>query len=339
MFNIISDYHKVDKKKWHTFVKNHPLGNIFHTPEMVHLYSISEKHEPLVITCIKPDETIVGILVADIQSEYGGILKLLSSRAIVWGGPLIKDSNLDVFNLILKEFNKICKHKVVYSQFRNLWETSNYKNLFLSQKYHFEDHLDIHFDLSIDTGIIWENIHPTRRKQINRGLKRGITSQVKESLEPSELLTCYQILFSVYKKAKLPYPPLTFFQSAFDIFSGNKGIITTLAYFNNQIVGFRFVLCYNNQIYDWYAGSLEKYYDKYPNDILPWKILQWGRKNGFKLFDFGGAGKPNKPYGVRDYKVKFGGDVVNFGRYERIQTPFFMLIARFGFLIWKKINK
>ena len=37
---------------------------------------------------------------------------------------------------------------------------------------------------------------------------------------------------------------------------------------------------------------------------------------------FGGAGKPDKPYGVRDYKLKFGGQLVNWGRFEKVHKPF-----------------
>ena len=64
--------------------------------------------------------------------------------------------------------------------------------------------------------------------------------------------------------------------------------------------------------------------------LLPWKIMEWGHENGYKLFDFGGAGKPNIPYGVRDYKLKFGGDLVNFGRFEKVHKKYRMAFGKIG---------
>ena len=80
-------------------------------------------------------------------------------------------------------------------------------------------------------------------------------------------------------------------------------------------------LVYQKTIYDYYAGAYKEYYKKYPNDLIPWEVFIYGKKNGFTFFDFGGAGQPNVPYGVREYKKKFGGELINFGRFEKIHKP------------------
>ena len=72
-------------------------------------------------------------------------------------------------------------------------------------------------------------------------------------------------------------------------------------------------LVYKNAIYDFYAGAYPEYYNKYLNDLIPWETFLWVKQNRYTLFDFGGAGKPNKPYSVRDYKIKFCGQWVNLG--------------------------
>ena len=99
------------------------------------------------------------------------------------------------------------------------------------------------------------------------------------------------------------------------------------------------VLVYNETIYDYYAGAYSSFYKKYPNHLIPWEVFKWGNKNDYLIFDFGGAGKPNIPYGVRDYKKKFGGDFVNYGRFTNIHKKNMYMIAKFGFLLWKKIKK
>ena len=60
--------------------------------------------------------------------------------------------------------------------------------------------------------------------------------------------------------------------------------------------------------------------------------------HGYDIFDFGGAGTPKKSYGVRDYKKKFGGKLVNYGRYEEIRRPLKFATANVGFKLWKIIG-
>ena len=66
--------------------------------------------------------------------------------------------------------------------------------------------------------------------------------------------------------------------------------------------------------------------------------MRWGIVNGIKVFDWLGAGKPNKEYGVRDFKLEYGGKVVEFGRYEKIHKPFLMEIGKIGLKLWQKLK-
>jgi len=337
MSSIITDPKQVNENKWNDFVKNHPDGNIFHTPEFVMLYQASAKYEPLVLFCLNEGK-IIGLLVSVIQREYSGFIGFFSSRIIVWGGPLVNDNNADITSLILSEFDKICNKKAIYSQFRNMWNVNSKQEIFKKHGYVFEEHLDILFDLSKGQELLWKEIHPTRRKQINRGIKRGIKTIITDKLKNEDLKICYSILKKVYKEAKLPFPDIQYFNNATSIFQEKGYFNAALAYFQNEIIGFRFFLCYNGLIYDWYAGSRKEHYNKYPNDILPWEILKWGSENGYKTFDFGGAGKPGISYGVRDYKIKFGGTLVNYGRYKKVYKPILFLFSIIGFKIWQLLS-
>jgi len=334
-YRVSSDINSIEITSWQNFATRHSRGNIFQTFEMVEVYLNTKNSEPLVVVCFDEFDTILGILVAVVQKEYSRIFGKLTARAIVLGGPVVNDNNSEVALLIIEEFNRLCRHKVVYSQFRNLWNVNAYSEAFTKTGYVFEEHLDILFDLKKGKDELWKEIHPTRRKQINRGLKREVKTKVSELLQPGELAECYAILRSVYKEAKLPFPPLAYFGNAISSFTKKGYFRAVLAEYNNEIIGFRFFLSYNKLLYDWYAGSKSEHYDKYPNDILPWEILKWGAENGYETFDFGGAGKPDIPYGVREYKLKFGGMLVNFGRYEKIHKPLLMAVAKMGFKFWK----
>ena len=99
-------------------------------------------------------------------------------------------------------------------------------------------------------------------------------------------------------------------------------------------------LVYKDVIYDWYAASDREYSGYHPSDLLPWNTILWAKGNNLKTYDFAGAGKPNKDYSVRDYKLKFGGKLLNFGRYQCIHKPLLYKLGVFGlkayqYLKWK----
>lgn len=335
---IIKDFKQLSVIDWQKFVFDTYGGSIFHLPELFNLYNLDKNLGAIFLAVVDSENRILGVLIAYNYKEFSGLLGSLSSRIISWGGPLVKDCNQFYAGLLLDEFDKVSKRKAIFSQFRNLWDTNSMKGMFLKKGYKFEEHLNFHFDLTVGQEQIWRDIHSTRRKQIKRGESRGVKTLMMNNLSEFELEACYGILSNLYSSIRLPLPEIGFFKRAFSILCPGGYLKTILALYENDIIGFRMVLCYKQLMYDWYAGSSSEHYNKYPNDILPWELMKWGIENGFKTFDFGGAGKPGVQYGVRDYKEKFGGTLVNFGRYEKVHKPLMMLLGKTGFKIWKYIK-
>jgi hypothetical protein len=73
------------------------------------------------------------------------------------------------------------------------------------------------------------------------------------------------------------------------------------------------------------------------SSILRWKEMVWGAEHGYAVCDLGGAGWPDKPYGVRDFKVKFGGQLVQFGRYRKVYAPWRFAFAERAYEIRRKV--
>jgi len=65
--------------------------------------------------------------------------------------------------------------------------------------------------------------------------------------------------------------------------------------------------------------------------MATWAAIDYALKNNIKAFDFMGVGVPDKDYGVRDFKAKFGGEQVNYGRFGRINNKFLYAITEIGF--------
>ncbi len=332
-FKIISDYNLINLVEWENFVKNHPNGNIFQTPDMYNVFKSNKFYEPLILICLDKDEEIVGLMLSVIQKEYRGILGKLSSRSIVYGGPLIKDNNTEIFDILFKEYNKIISRKAIYTQIRNLCDVEYFKEKFESIGYIFKNHLNILIDLTKSENTIWKEIYSRRRSQINKSEKHGVVIRIFDEVDLVD--DSYNILKNVYKRAKLPLAKKEFFLSAYNILGKNGNLRFFGAFYQKKLIGVMYLLCYKERTYEWYIGSYNEYLKIHPNDLIIWEILKWSKNNGFKIFDFGGAGNPDKKYGVRDYKKKFGGEMINYGRYEKIHNRFLMSISIIGFRIWQ----
>ena len=93
-------------------------------------------------------------------------------------------------------------------------------------------------------------------------------------------------------------------------------------------------------IYEWYVCGLdEEYKEQYPSVMATYAAIEYAKQKGIPMFDFMGAGVPDQPYGVRDFKMEFGGEAVEYGRYLHIRKPLLYKIGKLGVKILKSRKK
>jgi len=318
-----------DLDQWDEFIRNHPHGNIFQTSEMAEVYKRTKNYELIRLAAIdRSTKEILGILQGVVIKEVGSFLGSFSARSIIHGGPLLTDGaeGTKALRKLVQCYDKIVHNKVLYTQTRNLWDTSEISSTLNDLGYRYEDHLNFLINLNRSEKEIWRDIHKSRRKGINRAAKKGIV--IEELKEKGLISTVYKILKETYNNARIPLADISLFKSAFEILVPKNMAKFYVAKHEDKIVAVRIILSYRGTIYDWYAGSLSDYLSFYVNEALVWHILKEGANNGYRVFDFGGAGKPNEEYGVREFKRRFGGKLVNFGRYTRVYQPLKLSTAK-----------
>lgn len=336
LFKIETNITQINIKEWTDFVLQHPHGNIFQTPEMYEILKNTNKSAPIIIVVKNENEKIVGCLLSVIQTQYNYPFKLVSSRCIIMGGPLMNDNNPKILDLLLKEHNRIVSKNAIFSQLRNTYNLLELNDIFQKRGYKFESHLNFVIDLSKGNNDVWDEIHEGRKSKIQKAIKSGLSVIVIENnITNEDIDKGYNIIKKVYDNADLPLAEKQLLLNAVN----QNLIVLFLLKKDDEVIGCRFALKYKDQLYGWYAGSNKKYYSLFPNDLLIWETLKWGIDNNYKSFDYGGAGNPNKPYGVRNFKAQSGGQLVNFGRYEKIHSPILNKIARMGFKMWKLFNR
>jgi serine/alanine adding enzyme len=317
---------------WDRFIIDHPNGNIFQSPHMFKVYKKTKNHKPIFVAVVNEKEELCGVLLAVVQSEHKGILGVFSSRSIIMGGPLIKNDDQFVMGIILKAYTDEIKSKVIFSEIRNLHNCRDQSDIFCKANFIYDPHLDILINLKKKEEELMNSIQKNKKRNYTKSTNKGVC--FKEVNDEKELQEGFKLINSTYDRVKLPKPADNLFICAIELLSPNF-IKVFGAYSDSKIIGIRIILTYKKMIYDWYAGSDNESRNMYPNDFLILKILLWGGSNHFSIFDFGGAGKPNVPYGVRDHKMKFGGELVEFGRYIKIHNRMLYKIGLFGLQVLK----
>ena len=328
-----------NKQQWDEFVQNHPHGNIFQTPDMAEVYRQTKNYNPIPLAAIDTNSgEILAVMQAVIIREIGGLLSSLSARSVIQGGPLFVEGKdgLEAVARLMEHYDDAVRKKVVYTQVRNMWDTQgigNVSGLFGSLGYTYDEHLNFMIDLDRPGEEIWRNIHKSRRKGINRAEKSGISIRRMEGL--AELDECYSLIEETYKNVKVPLADISLLKAAYSTFAPDGTADYYIAMQDGEPVGTRITLKFNGTVFDWYAGS--KKGAAYVDEALVWHILKEnaGRQ---QVFDFGGAGHPQKPYGVREFKRRFGGEEVNFGRYGKVHGKNKKRVAEAGFNVYRKLR-
>jgi lipid II:glycine glycyltransferase (peptidoglycan interpeptide bridge formation enzyme) len=159
---------------------------------------------------------------------------------------------------------------------------------------------------------------------------------VEEATSLEQVAGIYVTLARVYDHIRVPLAPPSLFQSAFKILHPRGMCKFLKACVNGICIGIAVRLFHKDTIYAWYAGMGREHASYKANDLLNWHILEWGAKNGFGRFDFGGAGKPDQDYGPRKFKAKFNGELVNYGRHTHIHHPYRLRLSIWGYKTFRQ---
>jgi lipid II:glycine glycyltransferase (peptidoglycan interpeptide bridge formation enzyme) len=246
-----------------------------------------------------------------------------------------------IADLLLKALVKVVEKRSVFIQFRNFTDQSENLGVFIKNGFIKLERLNLLVDTSSEK-VVKDYMSESRRRQVRKGLKHGARSREAKSIE--EVRVFYDILHDLYKnKVKKPLPEWSFFENFYRLSQDAKGpgVILLVEYRGKIIGGILCPVTEGKVIYEWYVCGLDhEYPEAYPSVIATWSAIDYAIKNNIPQFDFMGVGIPSRPYGVRDFKKRFGGEMVNYGRFSRINNKTLYHIAELGYnvlAVFKKI--
>jgi len=273
-------------------------------------------------------DLINALAVVTLQRECG-LKGFFSRRAIIYGGPLIND-NL-ALDILLKNINRLTKRRAIYTEIRNFSDYKKYNNIFDYGGYKIIPYLNFRISTS-DYGRLIKSISASRLRQIKKAKKQNVRWKVADSI--NEVKAFYNILVNLYeRKIRKPLFPLEFFEN---FFKSDLGKYLVVIYEDNIIGGIMCPILENRSIYEFYICGLDsEYKEQYPSVMATWAAIEYANQNNIALFDFMGAGKPDEAYGVREFKARFGGEQVEYGRFLKINNHILYNIGKIALKCWK----
>ncbi len=331
--------HELDETKWRAFVMDHPHGNIFHTPEFFQIFHATKHHRPELWICLNEKDRILVFFSPVHVSLSTYCCKKLTTRSISYGGLLVEQSEhgIDAAKYLLQEYHKKYGPKILFTEIRNLSDISflQLKNNPLENKLRYEEYLNYLIDIQYNNSEdLLQSLGKNIRKRIRHEMKVN-KIQIQEITKPEQLLIVYDLLKQTYAYKHVPLSDFSLFQNAYQILHPKKEIKIFLASIDDQYVATSIELYFKDLVYGWYGGSDRRFGRFHVNENLMWHILKSAAQDGYRVYDFGGAGYPDEEYGVRDFKAKFGGKLVNYGRFKLIDSQFRCILATIGYNMYK----
>jgi len=185
-----------------------------------------------------------------------------------------------------------------------------------------------------------KKISKSKIRQIKKGFASG--AEIIRPKNIAEVREFYNILRLLYKyKVNKPLLDWSFFKSFYNLsVDGNIGKLFLVKYQEKIIGGILCPIFEDKIIYEWYVCGLdETYKNQYPSVLATWAAIDYALKNNIKIFDFMGVGVPEREYGVREFKSKFGGDMVSYGRFGLVNNKFLYIITEIGYNILALMHK
>ena len=326
--------------KWRVFLNRHPDGNFFQSPDFLHLFIGCRNYRPVALFAENQAEVVTGVLIAIIISDR--IYGIPFQRMLIQGGPVISQAlpnQADVLRALLLTLKSLIPRRTVFLEIRNLHQWGGDTSIFQELGFVWQDHLNDILPVHL-SGQVVSGIKPAKQRQIRRGIENGAILRPASSVH--EVEDFYQILSALYKKKiRKPLPPLTFFTNFYQkIQQESKGVILIVEYRNQVIGGMVCAFSGQHTIHEWYICSVQdRLKHLYPGVLATWAGIDFAMRDKFRYFDFMGIGSPEKPYGVRNFKTQFGGEVINLGRWLLINHKLRYHLGNLGYKLLKILSR
>jgi serine/alanine adding enzyme len=321
-------------ENFQNFVCQNPQGNYFQSSDFFELCDGLAHFEAFLILAVDNEKDISGSLLGVIQTTGTGLKSWFSRRLIVWGGPLVTGKHQEkTAQELLAVLKKHAYGKAIFVEFRNLNDLEGWKPVFEAEGFQYQPYLNFLVKTDDEDSVI-KRMHGNRRRKIRKSFRTG--AEVREASTAEEVHAFYNILEHLYKtRVKKPLPDIALFLKLWRSKAGKIFVVL----FNEKVIGGSACPVFDQRIiYDWFRCA-ERNVTKgiFPGVLAAWAPIEFALRYHYEHLDFMGAGKPDEPYGVRDFKAHFGGEEIAYGRFITVLNRPLFEIGKLGLKVYEKL--
>ena len=333
-YSVVED---LPDKSWDSFLKNHSDGNF----EQCFAYGeISKKAFPKTnvvrLACTYGNKP-VGLLQGTYSKYFGFGMTLGAIRS-----PIVDSENKDaavrIAEILLKALEDYAKKNRIIEARILVPEAWKIDDAFYSCGYSIVEGLNEYIvNLQNDVDWLWKNISHNKRRNIKKGMKKGV--KVVESRRMEDLLTFYSMLKAAEKRRGFSSYPLPWFKAVWSIYEPDLSRIF-LAYWNGKAVSGVFTVIHNKTVFALAAGSFSEGWKVRPNDIMHWKVMEWACQKGYSWYHMGLVPDPlptkgSNAWGIWRWKREWNGKLRRLKIFNKVFLPRYKLMLKAKKLVEK----
>jgi lipid II:glycine glycyltransferase (peptidoglycan interpeptide bridge formation enzyme) len=320
---------------WDSFLIINSLGNFWQTIDYGESFKQLYPRTRTARLIATRDGVTEGI-VQGIFSKFFGFGTIMNIQE----GPLLRVTSNDKYGVLKSIIPALEKFGVKNRVFRIeiQWPSKwGHVDLFRNMGYeHIGTKTAYTVDLSKGAEELWRHIYGNKRRNIKKAVDRGVEFIETSSFEDIEKF--YGLFLDLAKRHKFVPTQLSWFQSIWKSRREKDMSKIFFARWRNNIVSSVFATIHAKTIYALGWGYLGTALEVRPNDLLHWKIMEWGCKRGFLRYYMGNvqpnhhAEKGSHEAGIWRWKREWNGDldpiyifrksISKFGLIERVYDRF-----------------
>ena len=338
---ILTKIDDINLEPWRELVATSPTATWFQTKEAYDFYSsVPNEMEPFIFAVKRTStqewagDRITGLILGYVTRDSSSFKNFFPRRAIIVGGPLLADDITDEeLTTLLNAVRNGLKKKVIYIETRNFNSFEKWKERFIKCGFEYQPHLNFHVDTT-SMKIVDGNLGKGRKRDIKTSFRDGVTIIEHPTME--QVYSYYELLRNLYAtKVKTPLFSRDWFERLYQQPNSHFLLIEC----REEIVGGTILVSLPNRtVYEWFVcGRDGEWKSIFPSSCATYAGLKYAAEHGVPRFDMMGAGKPDEEYGVRDFKARFGGTLVEHGRFSCVTQPMLYTLGKLGVKLMKKL--
>lgn len=328
-------YDQINPDEWRELVCKSQTGTWFQSPEAYAFFATQKGIlSPFAVAVADSSErpsssSLRAVCVGYVTQERNALRRFFTRRAIIIGGPCLSDDctpdEVEKLMRAVREYGIRQTPSPIYIETRNFNDYNRWREAFEKAGFAYKKHLNFH----VDTNGCEARLSENRKRQIRKS-----TAEVLEGSSESDIRQWYAVLLRLYRtKVKTPLFPVDFFLEAYRQGVGRFLLVRS----EGKVIGGSMIVADNRCVYEWFECGLNaEYKDRYPSVMATFAGMKYAQKHGMERYDMMGAGEPDVPYGVRDFKAEFGGTLVKHGRFLCVCKPILYRFGAWGVHLLKK---